>query len=171
MMLLSVGELSERKNHEVVIKALAEIKQQNIKYFIAGRGDLKDHLSDLIINSGLQDEVKLLGFRSDVNMLTKAADLFIFPSIQEGLPVALMEAMSTGLPVVASQIRGNVDLIQEEKNGVLFDCNDVITCKKGICDMLSNPQNSYQMGENNITDVKAYSEKRVMSLLRAIYAR
>lgn len=170
-MLLSVGELSERKNHEVVIKALAEIKQQNIKYFIAGSGDLKDRLSDLIINMNLQDSIKLLGFRSDVNMLTKAADLFIFPSIQEGLPVALMEAMSAGLPVVASQIRGNVDLIRVGKNGALFDCNNVITCKNSIYDMFNNPQNLYQMGENNIIDVKDYSEKRVIRLLRDIYIR
>lgn len=170
-MMLSVGELSERKNHEVVIKALGQMKREDIKYFIAGRGDLKDHLSELIIYQDLRNNVKLLGFRSDISLLTKAADVFIFSSLQEGLPVALMEAMAAGLPIVASRIRGNVDLIQEGRNGTLFDCNSIVMCKNCIYKTVDNTTSNNRTSENNIVDVRAYNEKIVMRLLREIYSR
>ena len=121
IMVLSVGELSKRKNHEVVIRALAKINNKNIHYFIAGRGELKTYLLDLSKKLGLEDRVHLLGYRNDIGKLCKVSDIFCFPSKQEGLPVALMEAMAIGLPVICSEIRGNIDLIgKSEKNCI---CN------------------------------------------------
>ncbi|HAK44248.1 MAG TPA: glycosyltransferase family 1 protein [Clostridium sp.] len=121
--LLSVGELSKRKNHEVVIKALAKLNNPNIVYFICGQGDLDKYLKD--IAKELNVNVKFLGFRRDISEISIAVDMFIFPSLQEGLPVALMEAMSAGLPVVCSKIRGNTDLIEDGKGGYLIEPDDV----------------------------------------------
>ena len=123
--LLSVGELSHRKNHEVVIRAVKEIEYPRIQYFICGQGPLKDDLQKLICELGLEKQIHLLGYRTDVYNLYHAADLFVFPSYQEGLPVALMEAMAAGLPCVASNIRGNTDLIEDGKGGYLCEPDDV----------------------------------------------
>ena len=114
LLLLSVGELSARKNHEVVIRALTLLPEEvrrHIRYFICGQGGLEDHLTSLI--QGLDTDVTLLGFRTDITELCCAADLFVFPSMQEGLPVALMEAVACKTPVICSDIRGNTDIVKE----------------------------------------------------------
>src|SRR5690606_17079104 len=68
---------------------------------------------------------KLLGFRSDIDELTNISDLFVFPSFREGLSLALMEAMSSGLPIVCSKIRGNMDLVENESGGFLINPSDI----------------------------------------------
>ena len=93
IMLLSVGELIKRKNHEVVIRAIAQLKISQLKYFICGTGRLKEYLISLIDELELKNQVFLLGYRNDIWELCQTADLYIFPSRQEGLPVALLEAM------------------------------------------------------------------------------
>ena len=119
--LLSVGELSDRKNHVVVIEAMKQLIQRHpqLRYFICGQGEKKQELQQLIRKYHLEDHVKLLGFRTDVAELCQAADVFVFPSKQEGLPVALMEAMACGVPVVCSRIRGNTDIVKDGVNGYL----------------------------------------------------
>lgn len=107
-LLISIGELSVRKNHRVVVEALQELPE-DYWYVIVGKGGLKSELK----NMDHTGQLKLVGFRTDIIGLLHAADLFVFPSLQEGLPVALMEAMAAGMPVVASRIRGNVDLIDD----------------------------------------------------------
>ena len=113
VMLLSVGELSVRKNHELVVRTLKKLNNPHLKYFICGEGELRQYLTDLIHQLGLKKQVRLLGYRTDVSDLCRSSDLFVFPSRQEGLPVALMEAIASKTPVVCSRIRGNTDLVQE----------------------------------------------------------
>lgn len=124
-LLLSVGELSIRKNHKVVVEALQELPE-DYWYVIVGKGDLKEELEQMDTTGRL----RLLGFRTDINELLWASDLFAFPSLQEGLPVALMEAMAAGVPCVASDIRGNRDLIKDER--YLFEARDKWACYKTI---------------------------------------
>ncbi|MDE7325572.1 MAG: glycosyltransferase [Lachnospiraceae bacterium] len=123
IMLLSVGELSERENHEIVIRALKEFNNPKLKYYIVGQGGLQEHLTTLIKNYGLEDKISLLGYRTDISELCQAADLFVFPSKQEGLPVALMEAIACETPVICSKIRGNVELVRNGR--AMFDADSV----------------------------------------------
>ena len=132
IVLLSVGELSKRKNHEIVIKALGKIGNPRIKYLICGKGVLEQRLLSLSKENSVEKQVQLLGFRTDVLEICACADIFIFPSLQEGLPVALMEAMACGLPCIASNIRGNVDLIQDRINGYVVKHNVVEEYIEGI---------------------------------------
>ena len=118
-MVLSVGELNENKNHQIVIRAIAELKDRNIHYVIAGTGDQKERLEQLAKDLGVN--LHLLGYRKDVPELYKTADLYVLPSIREGLNVSLLEALACGLPCNVSKIRGNVDVIQEGINGYLFN--------------------------------------------------
>lgn len=113
-LLLSVGELNENKNHEIVIKTLSKLDDKDFIYLICGKGELKEYLQNLAKKLGIGDKVKLLGYRTDVLEICKIADLFIFPSKREGLPVSLIEAMACGVPCIASDVRGNRDLLSSD---------------------------------------------------------
>lgn len=117
IVLLSVGELNQNKNHEVIVRAISELNNDRIHYFIAGQGAKEKELVELATK--LNVNLHLLGYRTDIAELYNMADIFVFPSIREGLSVSLMEAMASGLPCVVSNIRGNVDLIENSENGYL----------------------------------------------------
>lgn len=162
--LISVGELNQNKNHETVIRAIADMT--DVYYIIAGQGGLASYLQELIKELGLGGRVKLLGFRTDIAELCAAADIFVFPSFREGLSVALMEAMASGLPVVCSRIRGNTDLI-DENGGCLFDPHSVRKCREAIQTMLARDFAS--MGNYNRGKVKAFSTENVLREMEKIY--
>lgn len=172
-MLLSVGELSERKNHEAVIRALKVLNNDKIKYFIVGKGQLKEYLENLISDMNLQNQVTLLGFRTDVLELCKSADIFIFPSRQEGLPVALMEAMACKTMVLCSAIRGNTDLInkyeylfnQDDYNDIVSKMKNII-CKKTRGEILKI---YLSQTENNYTKLEAFDKCEVEKRMENIY--
>ena len=109
ILLLSVGELSARKNHIIIIKAMQNLPD-NYWYVIVGQGKLKSDLK----GEDKTGRVIFLGYRNDIPELMRCADVFVFPSLQEGLPVALMEAMACKLPCVGSDIRGNRDLLPHD---------------------------------------------------------
>lgn len=119
--ILSVGELSKRKNHIIVLKALRQMNpkvRDKFHYVICGQGKYyKKYLKFAQRNS---INLSLTGFKTNVSDYYQVADIFVFPSRQEGLPVALMEAMSTGLPIICSNIRGNNDLVDSDKGGILL---------------------------------------------------
>ena len=172
--LLSVGELIPRKNHIEVLEALQQMKQSEdiskIKYLIAGRGKIQAELESKIKELGLTDNVKMLGFRSDVADVFAASDIYVFPSHQEGLPVALMEAMSVGLPVVCSEIRGNTDLIEDGVGGYLFDSKDSGTLVSAINHMLCTSKEARAaMGAHNIETMKSFDKDHVNSVMKELY--
>ena len=106
LLLLSVGELNENKNHQVVIKALASINEPNVYYVIAGIGPLYNQLIVLANDLGVGERIHLLGYREDVPELYKTADILAFPSLREGLGLAAIEGLAAGLPVVCLDNRG-----------------------------------------------------------------
>lgn len=172
--LLSVGELSTRKNHITVIKALENLKERdlldNVVYFICGVGDLRNDIKKLIANCSLQNNVFLLGYRTDVDVLCDIADIYVFPSLQEGLPVALMEAMACGLPCVASNIRGNKDLIQDGVGGFLCEPLDDVSFADSIDKLLSDKDMRKKMGAANRKIIVDYSSENVTADMKKIYS-
>ena len=162
IILMSVGELTKRKNHMVVIDALARLKEYDILYVICGDGPLKAQLRAKAEELGVRDRVKLLGFRKDIAELHKAADIFVFPSLQEGLPVAVMEAMASGLPIVASKIRGNEDLISNNQGGYLVNPTDSEQVAKAIEKMIQNPKKREKMEERNLEIITKYGQETVL---------
>lgn len=169
IVLLSVGELSSRKNHITPIRALAEIKDKNIKYLIAGVGALENYLKEEIKKLGLENQVKLLGYRKDIYELNKISDIFIFPSKQEGLPVALMEALACGLPVICSGIRGNRDLIGEKKYCV--NIYNIEVLQKEIKELINDKEVRIRIGRDNQKIVEKYDLKNVEKIMREILKR
>ena len=108
--ILSVGELNKNKNHEVVLRTIAKLNNPKVKYMIAGQGVLKDYLLNLAEKLHIKNQIQLLGFRKDIPELLNSSDLYVLPSLREGLNVSLMEAIASRIPCVASNIRGNMDL-------------------------------------------------------------
>lgn len=112
--MVTVGELIPRKNQLAAIQAFAKANINNSYLLICGVGTYEDELRQEIKSLGLENRVILLGFRQDVIEILGCCDVFVFPSLQEGLPAALMEAMAVGVPCIASKIRGNIDLLGNE---------------------------------------------------------
>lgn len=160
VILLSVGELIARKNHEAVIRAVENLKNTHIHYIIAGDGELREYLQKKIDDCGLNN-VHLLGYRKDISKLCNSSDIFVMPSYQEGLSVALMEAMACGMPIIASRIRGNVDLITDKENGLLVSVSDIEGYKRAITELVESRQKRMQMGQANKHRVKEFDIKPV----------
>ncbi len=164
---MSTGQISIRKNHEVVIRALAKIDNPTIKYLIVGFGELENKLKQLVKELKLEKRVVFAGYREDIKELLHSVEAYVFPSLQEGLPVALMEAMSVGLPVVCSKIRGNVDLIENGKGGFLCDCNDIDGFVEAMKKIVNGEANG--MGLVNVETMKKFDIKVVNKKMKKLY--
>lgn len=162
-LLLSVGELNGNKNHETVIRAIANL---NVYYVIAGKGGLQGHLQSVIDELGLTERVKFLGYRADIAELHKMADIYVLPSIREGLNVSIMEAMASGLPIACGQIRGNTDLINE-KGGIFFNPTSVSDCETAIKRIVNMDLTS--MGKYNAFKIKKFSKEVIHGYMKKIY--
>lgn len=163
-MLLSVGELNKNKNHETVIRAVADM--DDVNYIVAGEGERYNYLQKIIDEYAIADRVKLLGYRSDIKELLEVADIFIFSSFREGLPVSIMEAMASGLPVVCSRIRGNVDLI-DENGGMFFDPYSINDCKDKIETMFTFDLK--ELGRYNTKKTRNFSLELVREQMKLMY--
>ena len=165
---LSVGELIPRKNYGVALEAVARLGRKDVQFWIAGTGASEGELRAQIDRLGLREQVKLLGFRSDIPDLLHAADVFFFPSRQEGLPVALMEAMASGLPIVCSRIRGNTDLIDEGKGGYLAAPGDAEGFSRALESILDGADTA-EMRAYNRQKIQLFGREAVMEQMAALY--
>ncbi|NTM09860.1 glycosyltransferase family 4 protein [Enterococcus faecium] len=172
IVLLSIGELNDNKNHELVIDCLKDFNNVNFKYLICGDGVLKEKLQAKIKQYDLEDKIELLGYRTDILELLKICDFFIFPSKREGLPVSIMEAMACRVPVIGSKIRGNSDLIQDNINGFLFSLDDRKEFIQIITKFLLKEYDEDDLNfikENAFKSVQNYSLKNVLDELKKVY--
>lgn len=167
--ILSVGELSRRKNHKVILQALAKLSDSAIHYLICGIGPEEKNLLNLARELGLEKQLHLLGFRRDIPKLLALADLYAFPSLQEGLPVALMEAMAAGKAVVCSEIRGNTDLIEPEIGGEVLKTDDVEGFAQTIGKLLADPEDRKKMGLANRLRIRNFDRVLVDEQMKTLY--
>lgn len=169
ILLLSIGELNTNKNHQVVVKALTRLNNKNVHYAIAGIGNQKDNLLALAKKLGVDDQIHLLGYRTDALKLYRASDVFVFPSFREGLSVSLMEAMASGLPVVCSRIRGNVDLVEDCCGGFLFSPNNETELANNLEKILANEDFRKKMGQSNLIAIQQFGQENVLNDMKEIY--
>lgn len=159
VIILSIGELNDNKNHSIVIKAMGELIKTNLKiskplhYVIAGKGDLADELLNIAKEKRIESQVHLLGFRTDVPELLQATDIFVLPSKREGLNVSLMEAIVSGKVCIASNIRGNKDLIIDEGIGYLVDSTDLQGWENAITHVLTRNIQSISLKRKEIINM------------------
>lgn len=167
--LLSIGEINKNKNHETVIRAISMLNDTNIHYIICGQGSMENKINDLIKELKLENQIKLLGYRKDISEICKVSDIFVFPSFREGLSVALMEAMASGLPVVCSSIRGNIDLIEHEKGGYLVNPQDINGFSKAISEIYVSEKLKSKFREFNLSKIQNYSVENIKNEILNIY--
>ena len=170
--ILTVAEMTKNKNHATILRALALLKNspcfERLHYLIVGRGTERENLEKLSEELGLQNHVEFLGYRSDARDLYRAADLFAFMSFREGLSLALMEAMSSGLPAVCTQIRGNTDLIDHGVSGV-FSENTPEALAKTIERLSENPDLLQKIGAAAREKTAAFDSILVREQMRKLY--
>jgi glycosyltransferase EpsD len=168
ILILSVGELQKRKNHEPMIRAVARIGNSKIKYYICGRGELQENLQYLIKKLNLEHQVKLLGYRRDINEIMKAADIYAHPSLREGLGLASLEAMAAGLPLVTSNVQGIPDYVVDGETG--FKCNpmDVDAYAENIVRLISDEALRKRISKNNLCCVKKYDVNSIKTEIKRI---
>lgn len=169
ILLCSAGELNDNKNHKAIINALAYLNNPKIHYAIMGDGKRRRKLILLTRKLGLDRQVHFLGYHNNVYEVMKSSDIFCFPSKREGLPVALMEAMASSLPVVASRVRGNRNLIREYCGGFLCDPDNPGEFAKYIRILVDNEKVRRKMGEFNRRRVQKYDLKIIRQKLEEIY--
>ena len=165
-LIISAGELSKRKNHATVIKAIAKMRDARIKYFICGQGELEEELKHLIAREQLDEQVRLLGYRKDLLEIVSMSDLFCFPSFSEGLPVSLMMAIALKRNVICSDIRGNNDLILD--NRYRFNPGNVDDVINHILFAKNNYEQSFV--DNNYIHLQNFSSEMVDKQMKNIFA-
>lgn len=168
MILLSVGEVNKNKNHRVVIEALGKLKRKDIYYVICGRGPLRDAYVSLAEQLNIGKQVILTGYRTDVADFYKAADVFVFPSFREGLPVSVMEAMASGLPIIATSIRGSSDIVKESINGKLLKPDDVDGFAN-VIEAFRNKELLNSIAKTNAQEAGKYDLNAVIKLYQEAY--
>ena len=170
--ILTVAEMTKNKNHATTLRALAELKDQpefaHIQYLIVGRGEQQQALEQLAEDLGIRDHVQFLGYRQDAWEIYQAADLFAFMSFREGLPVALMEALSSGLCAVCTRIRGNADLIEDGVTG-LFSENDPHILSEKIRLIMADSERRHRLGAAASRDMRRYDAEKIHDHVKSLY--
>ena len=169
ILIISAGELIERKNHEVIIRALAEVNNRDIYYAIAGKGPLMDYLKNLATDLGLADRVLLLGFRTDVFELYHAADISAFPSKIEGLGLAGVEAMAAGVPLISSNVHGILDYVIDGETGFAVDPKDVDGYAEAIKRLATDGALRERMRHNCVKAVAPFEIGNALNVMWNIY--
>lgn len=171
VLMVSVGELNENKNHRAVLVVLDRLPE-DYHYLICGQGVSRPILEALAREHGCEDRLHILGYRDDVLSIVKSCDLFVFPSKREGLSVALMEAMACGIPCIASDIRGNCDLVDDGEGGMLLKAEafgrELVERLKRIDDISVYKRNC---GQINMQKVNMFSMEIIVKSMAEIYGR
>lgn len=170
-LLLSVGELNDRKNHQIVIEALNILKDKSIFYIIVGTGINQTKYEKMISEYGLQNNIKLIGYRNDIDELCKSADCFVHPSIREGLGIAPLEAMASGLPLIAADINGIKDYAIDGVTGYCVDPRNVDQLCSAILKMKNDDDFRESCARNNIKIAQQFDKKISIAETRDIYLK
>lgn len=134
-----------------------------------GNGNLFDFYSSKILELGIEENVKLLGYRRDIPTLMQMSDIAVSTSKQEGLPVNIMEAMATGLPLVVTNARGNIDLVDDGINGFVVNKSEINQLVSKINVLYKLKHLIKKFSEYNVKVVQKYSVDKVLEEMSSIY--
>lgn len=165
---LMIAEFIPRKRHRDALAAFARLGRADTRLAFAGTGPLEEAMKRRAGELGLAGRVHFLGLRRDIPALVRASVAVLLPSQQEGLPRSAMEALSLGVPVVGSRIRGTADLL-EGGGGVLASVGDVAALAGALGHILDHPERAREMGRRGRERMADYGLERVIGLHERLY--
>ena len=175
----TVGNLKKVKNQIMLLRSFELLLEEEpkVKLIIIGQGFAGDRdnaepeLREFIKRQGLETKVFLLGYREDVYSILKEIDIFCLTSKMEGLPISLIEAMASGVPVIGTNVQGINDVIKNGQNGLLVKDNEVNQLKKAIVSLIRNPKFSRKLAEaGNKYAMVSYSLKNCVDNYERLYS-
>ncbi|MCA1041617.1 glycosyltransferase family 4 protein [Bacillus infantis] len=169
--LIYAGELSFRKHQDLLINVVGVLKNKipNIKLLLAGDGEMLNRYKKQVDSLGIKQNVEFLGYRKDISKLMLMSDIALSSSRQEGLPVNVMEAMATGLPLVVTECRGNSDLVSNNVNGNVIKMDDLDSFCAAIEELYSSEELRVKFGSKNLEYIKQFSLKNVLKEMQKLY--
>ena len=172
--IVSVGRLTAEKGHQYLIEALhllnTKYNRQNFTATILGDGALQTDLAQLVNRYHLSDRIQMPGFCEDIFSMLSTAHLFVLPSLHESSPNALIEAMGVGLPCIASNVGGVLDLIDHQENGLLIPPRASGALAEAINDLLTNQELAVYLGRNARRKIEEmFDSNRSIQQLEAVY--
>ena len=164
-----VAELNKNKNQILLLNTINELKKEkeNVKLLLVGDGPLHSYYEEIILKEKLQDNVKLLGKRKDINEILSITDIYLASSLREGLPVNIMEAMYKGLPIIATDNRGHRELIIDNKSGIILKNESEI--EASILKVLNDKSLKTSFIENEEKIIDKYLINNVFKQMKKIY--
>lgn len=167
--LIYPANLTAEKNHEMLFKTLKILNNERIKLLCPGQTELLERYEERVNELGISKQVDFLGFRRDIEKLDALADISVSASVREGLPVNLIEAMACGNAIVATNVRGNNDLVSDGENGYIIELNDCECMADKIKAIMNNDKILNKFKLENIRRVSAYSSENVIEELLNVY--
>lgn len=160
-----VARLYPEKNHRLLLAAFSEVVKriEGARLLIVGEGIEGDNLREEIRRLKLEDNVSMLGVRRDIANILAATDVFALCSDREGLPVAVLEAMAAGVPVVATAVGDLPSVVDDRQTGLIVPPQDPAALAQALCELLENPARAFEMGKAARAAVQGYSLDAMMS--------
>ena len=165
-----IGELNKNKNQIQLIKAVTMLKKEkieNIRVILVGIGNQEELLKKETLKNNLK--VNFLGYRKDIKDIIALSDVICSMSYREGLPRNIMEGMTQGKPFIVTNIRGNKDIIKENRNGFLVGVNDTQKTAEKIKKLITKKKIIKEISTNNIIDVDKFSIEKILKEMEKIY--
>lgn len=172
--IITVGRLSIEKGHLFLLDAATKViqKKPNVVFIIVGDGPCKSSLLRQAEHNGLGNQIQFMGFRQDIYELLQISTILSLPSLREGLPVTLLEASACFLPIVASNVGGVPEVVEDGINGLLTPPGDDVALAKAILFLLNSPNLRYQMGQEGHKIVEgSYSAEVISVKMISLYKR
>ncbi|MBO3460912.1 glycosyltransferase [Aetokthonos hydrillicola Thurmond2011] len=164
ILVLTVGRLHSQKGHKDLIPTIPYLIKDfpDLRFIWVGDGEEKENLVNQVRRYGVEDKVFFLGYRSDVSRLLKSADLFVFPTHFEGLPLAVLESMANNLPIITTEAASIPEVIEDKVHGLLCKIGDSCDLLEALRWALEHPDKMKQMSINAKLRVQEFSEDRMV---------
>lgn len=169
--IVTAAELNTNKNQKIIIEAIAELGKRDIYYSICGKGPNAENLEELIRENHLESQVKLLGYRTDMEEILQTADCFAFPSIREGLGIAAVEALACEVPLIVADNRGTREYTNDGYNGIVCNAGSMLSFEKAIERLYSDKEYRLQLTVGCRKIAERFSKEATGEMMRLIYAR
>lgn len=172
MVLTFTASYHPRKGHKYLLESVGMLKKKypDVIILLIGDGILKANLEALTKQLHLEDNVRFLGYRTDIPELLNATDIYVHSSVEEGFGIAIIEAMAAGLPVIATNVGGIPEIITHNKNGILVPPEDPQALSSAMSDLIDHPDKRKTLAESGRRHVGAnFTDETMVNKYREVY--